>query len=100
MTDEKLVRDRIPAIIKESGGSPRYRKVIDDELDLFLRRKIVEESNELLESGDIEELIDIFEVLERFIVHRGVDRGFLEDKKQTKKLARGGFEEGFVLKMD
>ncbi len=97
---EKLVRDKIPDIIREKGDSPRIRIASGDELDTFLRAKLVEEASELLESGDMEEVVDIIEVLDRLIAHRKTDRAMLELQRETKKHFRGGFEQGIILSTD
>lgn len=86
--------------MEKSGGSPKYRIVEGEELDKFLRKKIVEEAQELLESGDIEEIVDIYEALESFARHRKLDNGLLETQKLAKNLARGGFTQGYILEMD
>ena len=95
ITTEKLVRDRIPEIIEKAGESAKVRVATGEELDLFLRMKIVEEAQELFESGDIDEIVDILEALEAFAMHRKVDSGLLETQKLAKNLARGGFTQGF-----
>ncbi len=100
LVKEKLVRDRIPELIRSSGEEPKVRKADDDELDKFLRAKIVEEAQEFLESGDIDELVDIFEVLEAFMQFRKIDHGLLEIQQHAKRLARGGFTEGLILQMN
>ena len=43
---EKLVRDKIPEIIREKGDSPKIRTASGEELDAFLRAKLVEEATE------------------------------------------------------
>ena len=97
---EKLVRDKIPEIIREKGNSPKVRIATGDELDTFLRAKLVEEATEFLESGDLEEVVDIIEVLEKIINLRRTDRAMLELQRETKKHFRGGFEQGFILSLD
>ena len=97
---EKLVRDKIPEIIKEKGDNPKFRIVSGDELDSFLRAKLVEEATELQQSGDFEEIVDIMEVLDRLIELRKTDRAMLELQRETKKHYRGGFELGFILTTD
>ncbi|MDF1539388.1 MAG: nucleoside triphosphate pyrophosphohydrolase [Candidatus Thorarchaeota archaeon] len=99
MINEKLVRDGIPELIRASGEEPEYRTVTGKELDLYLRKKIVEEATELVESGSIDELVDILEVVDAFMNLRKVDTGLIEMQRHAKRLARGGFDEGFVLKM-
>lgn len=97
---EKLVRDRIPEIIREKGGAPRIRKAKGKELDLFLRRKIVEESGELLESGDSEEIVDILEAIDALLRLRKTDQALLDLQRETKRHYRGGFEKGLVLSQE
>lgn len=63
MVHNKLVRDNIPNIIKESGHECKYRILNDKEFLEELKRKLVEESIEYCNSGDIEELADVFEVI-------------------------------------
>lgn len=99
MTEEKLVRDRIPEIIRAAGDEPDYRTATGLELDLFLRKKIVEEAAELVDSGNIDELVDILEAVDAFMNLRKIDTGLIEIQRHAKKLARGGFDEGYVLKM-
>lgn len=45
---EKLVRDRIPEIIRAEGKNPQVRQVCGDELLRFLKKKLQEEVDELL----------------------------------------------------
>ncbi|MFW9956820.1 MAG: nucleoside triphosphate pyrophosphohydrolase [Candidatus Odinarchaeota archaeon] len=94
---EKLVRDKIPDILREKGLNPEVRTVRSSELDNFLRAKIVEEAQELLESGDSEEIVDILEAVDALLELRKADRAMLDLQRETKKLYRGGFKQGYVL---
>lgn len=97
---DKLVRDKIPTIIREKGGDPKIRVASKDELDVLLREKIVEEAQEFLYSGDSEELVDIQEAIEALIKLRKTDPALLELQRHSKLLARGGFSEGYVLLLE
>jgi predicted house-cleaning noncanonical NTP pyrophosphatase (MazG superfamily) len=97
---EKIVRDKIPDILREKGLNPVVRVVTSVELDHFLRAKIVEEAQELLESGDSEEIVDILEVIDALIELRKTDRAMIELQRETKKLYRGGFKQGYLLTQD
>ncbi|MGY5880670.1 MAG: nucleoside triphosphate pyrophosphohydrolase [Candidatus Thorarchaeota archaeon] len=97
---EKLVRDKIPDIIREAGESPKIRIAKPDELDVLLRKKIVEEAKEFLVSGDTEELVDIQEAIDALLKLRKADSAMIEIQRHSKLLARGGFSKGYVLKMD
>lgn len=97
---DKLVRDKIPEIIREQGNSPKVRIAGPDELDVLLREKIVEEAQEFLFSGDTEELVDIQEAINALLKLRKADPGLIEIQRHSKLLARGGFTQGYVLTMD
>lgn len=63
ITYNKLVRDRIPEIIEDSGKTCEV-EVIDDKTYLeMLDEKLTEELNEYCESHNIEELADLLEVV-------------------------------------
>jgi predicted house-cleaning noncanonical NTP pyrophosphatase (MazG superfamily) len=94
---DKLVRDKIPEIIREKGGNPKIRVASKDELDVLLREKIVEEAKEFLMSGDTEELVDIQEAIDALLELRKADPALVEIQRHSKLLARGGFTEGYVL---
>ena len=59
---DKLVRDKIPQIIKDQGNIPVIRVLSDGEYIEYLNKKLKEETEEYLESNCIEELCDIMEV--------------------------------------
>jgi len=97
---EKLVRDKIPEIIRENGGNPNVRVAGPDELDVLLREKIVEEAKEFLFSGDTEELVDIQEAIDALLQLRKADPALVAIQRHSKLLARGGFTKGYVLTSD
>ncbi|MHA1862220.1 MAG: nucleoside triphosphate pyrophosphohydrolase [Candidatus Thorarchaeota archaeon] len=97
---DKLVRDKIPEIIREQGKSPKVRIAGPDELDVLLREKIVEEAQEFLFSGDTEELVDIQEAINALLKLRKADPGLIEIQRHSKLLARGGFTQGYVLTLE
>jgi len=100
LPSEKLVRDKIPSIILKHGNNPRVRRANPEEIDYLLRQKAVEEAQELLASGSLEELADLLEVILALLKHRGVSWETLEEIRLRKQTARGGFDEGFVLQME
>lgn len=97
---DKLVRDKIPDIIRENGETPEVRIAGHDELDVLLREKIVEEAKEFLFSGDTEELVDIQEAIDALLKLRKADPALIELQRHSKLLARGGFTKGYVLTID
>lgn len=93
----KLVRDRIPEMIKEAGKTPVTRILSEEEMEEHLIQKLEEEIQEFKESRDFEELADLLEVMEALAKLRGEDLYSLERIKADKKEERGGFEERILL---
>ena len=100
MVGEKLVRDKIPDLIRNDGGTPLFRVADNQELDYFIRLKVQEEANELFESGDNEEIVDLLEIIDALLMHRGFSREKIDEMKKEKAEKRGKFEMGFILTMD
>lgn len=95
----KLVRDRIPVIIRNSGKEADIYRISGEELRKALKEKLVEESLELKETDDIAgELVDVMEVIDAIIESYNIDRDSLELLKLEKYKERGGFKEGFMLR--
>ena len=97
-TYNKLVRDKIPEIIKEDGKNCDTIIVSGDEKKQLLRAKLMEEVNEYLEDDNLEELADVMEVLFGLAHELGFSEEDLLKKREEKLKARGGFKEGIVLK--
>lgn len=100
MPFEKLVRDRIPDIIREKGEPAVTREVLDEELDEALRIKLQEEVDEFLAARNAEELADIMEVVYALGERLGVPPAQLERLRLEKREKRGGFEQGIMLTME
>ena len=95
---EKLVRDKIPDIIKNSGKTCEIRIVSENEKYNLLEDKLKEEVNEYLEDKNLEELADIMEVLFALADSLGYSKEELIKTMEKKREKRGGFKEGIVLK--
>lgn len=66
MAFNKLVRDKIPEIIKNNNETPITRILSDEEYKIELEKKLYEEYQEVLESSGenrLEELADMLEVM-------------------------------------
>ncbi len=97
----KLVRDKVPDIIRREGREPEVRRISGEELRNALKEKLIEEAIELKEAGDVYgELADVLEVVDAIILRFDVDRERLEGVKKEKLERAGGFEEGFMLSGD
>lgn len=99
MTDlPKLVRDRIPEIIREDGSTPVTREIHETEehLDL-LAQKLVEDSKEFAEDLENDELADVLEVIRCFFEVAETERETIEELRSDKAAEVGRFTEGLVL---
>lgn len=91
----KLVRDRIPDIIRADGGDPLIRVLTQDEYRLALLDKLVEEATEARDapSGDLlGELSDVWEVLAAILADRAWTTDDLRNAADAKRAERGGFQ--------
>jgi predicted house-cleaning noncanonical NTP pyrophosphatase (MazG superfamily) len=96
-TYNKLVRDKIPEVIKKSGSNCDYIVADKEErLDLLIK-KLDEEVLEFKEDKNLEELADIMEVLFGLANNLGFTEEDLLKMREDKKGERGGFNEGIVL---
>ncbi|MEU9182933.1 nucleoside triphosphate pyrophosphohydrolase [Streptomyces sp. NPDC048550] len=99
LTKGKLVRDRIPQIIRADGAEPEVYVADRDEYRQRLRAKLTEEVVEYMEADEThapEELADILEVAFALAADLGVDPDQLEKLRASKAEQRGGFSERFV----
>ncbi len=92
MEMNKLVRDRIPEIIRSDGRNPITYIASAEEYARRLHEKLQEEVNEYITHPCDEELADILEVM-----HALSDMKEVERVRQEKRAARGGFDDHIVL---
>ncbi|MEA4823923.1 MAG: nucleoside triphosphate pyrophosphohydrolase [Clostridiaceae bacterium] len=97
MEHNKLVRDKIPDIIRTTGEEALTRILPDDEYKTLLERKLDEEVCEYHESRELEELADILEVVYALCEVHGNSIEELTSVYQKKHKARGGFAEKVFL---
>ena len=93
----KLVRDKIPEIIKNSNKVPKTYIANNEEYWKELKAKLLEEVNEFLEDNNSEELADIQEVLYAIYDFKGFSKEEIESIRSKKKNERGGFKNKIIL---
>ena len=98
ITYNKLVRDKIPAIIEASGKKCEIQVLNDEAYLEMLDKKLSEELKEYQESHEAEELADILEVIYALAQARGASKAQLEGIRKTKADKRGLFEKKILLK--
>lgn len=100
MSYKKLVRDNIPDIIKENGEEPVFRVLSDKEFLVELKKKLLEESNEVINSSGDEMLSELGDLLEVMISLAKVHNISLDDiiiSSSEKRDKRGSFTKKIYL---
>lgn len=93
----KLVRDRIPEIIKNQGHFAVYHRLSQKEFVEKLFEKLTEEQKELVEAQNIEEITDVIEVLLSIARLYGYTEQQTLEHLYKKRMEKGGFLEGYLL---
>ena len=94
---DKLVRDKIPELIEQDSKNCIIKKVEGKEKLDYLFKKLFEESQELCDSKNVEELADVQEVLDSIAKELNISKDEINRIKQQKAESRGSFEKGIVL---
>lgn len=93
----KLVRDKVPEIIKESGRVPKIHVADDKEFRELLVEKLKEEVNAFIERRSEEELADILETVRALSELYGHGWKEIEALRKRKARDRGAYKKRLVL---
>jgi predicted house-cleaning noncanonical NTP pyrophosphatase (MazG superfamily) len=97
----KLVRDRIPEIIRAAGWGPVVKILPKKEYLTALKKKLLEEVHELLEArgrADIaNELVDVQEVVDAIIAEVRLSKVVFRKQQGKKRQKRGAFKKRLFL---
>lgn len=100
-TYNKLVRDRIPEIIENTGKNFSTRVLDNKEYIQELKKKSFEELQEYVETNNnqdaIEELADVLEIIHALAEYHGASIEEVERVRKQKAEKRGGFKEKIFL---
>ena len=100
----KLVRDKIPEIIRKDGREPVVTILGGEKLTQALNAKFLEEYDEYLSaSNDAERLVELADVLEVVIStakHLGMSEEELLKLCHKKREDRGAFLKGYLYEGD
>jgi predicted house-cleaning noncanonical NTP pyrophosphatase (MazG superfamily) len=96
-TYNKLVRDKVPAVIASAGKKVSIRTLNEGEYLKELIKKLGEEVKEFQKEPSIEELADIKEVIIAIREAMKIHAGELEDTRRKKAAERGRFKKKIFL---
>ena len=94
----KLVRDKIPDIIRDGGQECEIEILSDEDYIQALDAKLVEELAEYRESHSLEELADLMEVILDVTLALGHSFMELSATQLEKRRTRGAFQNRILLK--
>lgn len=97
MKYNKLVRDKIPEILKKKGVKYKIHITGKEEYWDKLKEKLSEEFKEFSKNESIEEFADILEVLDVIKDYKKFDKRELETIKKKKARKRGSFRKRIIL---
>ena len=97
MVYNKLVRDKIPAIIEAQGKKANIRILDDAEYLRMLEAKLDEEAGEFHRDKNLEELADMLEVIYALTENLGHSKEELLEACEKKRQQRGGFRDRVFL---
>ena len=93
----KLVRDKIPDILRSEGEKCTTKIIGEEEFIKRLDGKLYEEITEYFDSKDVEELVDIMEVIYAIAKAKGYSATALDKLRKEKCNNKGGFNRRVVL---
>ncbi len=97
---QKLIRDRIPEVIKASGDTGKTKILSGKQFEIELKKKLVEEAKELEKAPKEEllnELADVLELVKSIGSHYKIQFHKIEEYQKEKRKKRGGFSKKLFL---
>jgi predicted house-cleaning noncanonical NTP pyrophosphatase (MazG superfamily) len=96
----KLVRDRIPEIIRREGSQCEVVPLAEDDYRQALRDKLVEEAREAAEADPAHlliELADLSEVMDALMASYSIAPEAVRAAQERRRVERGGFAQRLRL---
>ncbi|MFA5052189.1 MAG: nucleoside triphosphate pyrophosphohydrolase [Patescibacteria group bacterium] len=97
----KLIRDRIPDVIRKKGARYVIKKLSAKRFEVELLKKVGEEATGLLSAKNkhelTSELADIHEVLETIRKYKKIKPSCLRDELKKNMKRKGGFKKRLYL---
>ncbi len=96
----KLVRDRIPEILRCDGRTYEIVTMNEEEYRQALREKLIEEAKEAASASSnelITELADLYQVIEALMKSYDITPNQVQTEQERRRIERGGFEQRIRL---
>jgi len=97
----KLVRDKIPEIIKESGRNCEYRILEDSEMKEALKVKLIEKAEVFAKKPNEDELSDLYEIMSTIVKYYDFEPMHIDYLKIENKEKKGSYAgKTFLVSVD
>lgn len=100
-TERKLIRDRIPELIKQAGKDASIGTYDEAGFKKALLLKLIEEATEASAATSdnelIEELADALEVIDSIVETYSLNRAEIQSVQEEKRQLRGTFKRRYYL---
>ena len=97
----KLIRDKILEIIEANKEKSSFRVLNKKEYIKEIKKKILEEAQELIEAKGkkeiINEIVDVQELVDVLILESGLTKLQIQKQQKVKNKKRGGFKKRLFL---
>lgn len=96
----KLVRDRIPELIRKSGLQCQTVNLSETEYRQALRQKLIEEAQEAATANNADlaiEIADLLEVVDALLKSYGISHHQVGLEQDKKRATKGDFENQIML---
>lgn len=97
MKYNKLIRDKIPEIIKSKNQNAKVHIATEKEFQEKLKEKLIEEANEFSKQPNKEEFADILEVLYAISDFYKFNPEEIRKVRKEKAKTRGRFKKRLIL---
>lgn len=97
----KLTRNKCLELFKEKGIQAKHKKIRGDEYLFALKKKLIEEAEEVLEAKNIQECIeelgDLQDVIDTLMQALSIDLKTFQELRNKKVKAFGAFDDGLYI---
>ncbi|MDQ2886400.1 MAG: nucleoside triphosphate pyrophosphohydrolase [Chloroflexota bacterium] len=97
----KLIRDRIPEILAQTGYTYAVETMNEQEYQQALREKLVEEAREAATAAETQQLItelaDLYEVIDTLMSENTIAPDAVRAEQERRRQERGGFAQRIRL---
>ncbi len=92
----KLIRDKIPKTIEDTGKQCTSKILSNDEYIKTLQKKVLRNSRSTsIARITMRQLADLLEIIHSFAEYHGVSINKIEESRKRKPELRGGFKDKF-----